>query len=199
MNTTETVGQIGPVLDKVPYPSGPLMKTMYKTPLLLWRLGLGPLLGQLFLILTTRGRKSGLARHTPVEYFEFNGRLHVMAAWPKSDWYRNLMADPHVTVQTASGTQSALARRLASDAEFLEMYDYIEAHPAKRRIWEAMGLNITRESFLAEKEGYYLIRFEPTAEPTPEPLPVDLRWVWLLLPAVFWLLRRLTAPGRKPH
>jgi deazaflavin-dependent oxidoreductase (nitroreductase family) len=165
------------------------MKYVFKSPLLLWRMGLGPLLGRLFMILTTRGRKSGLARHTPVEYFTINGRIHAMAAWPQSDWYRNLLANPHVTIQTSAGSQSMLARRVTSDVEWQSMLDYIAANPARQRIWAGMGFDLSADSLLQEKERYHLLTFEPTDEPTPEPLPTDLWWVG---PALFfgWLIMR---------
>jgi deazaflavin-dependent oxidoreductase (nitroreductase family) len=193
VSTPKIEGQAMPGLENLPYPSSPWMKYMFKLPLLLWRMGMGPLLGQLFMILTTRGRKSGLARHTPVEYFEFDGRIHAMAAWPKSDWYRNLQADSLVTVQTAAGTQAMRARRVTSDEEWAGMVAYIESNPGRRRIWESMGMDVSGESFLQEKERYHLLTFEPVAKPAgsppPEPLPVDLWWVW---PVLFfaWLYRR---------
>lgn len=167
-----------PLIEKIPYPSHPFLKYAFKSPLLLWRMGLGPVLGRLFMILTTEGRKSGLPRHTPLEYHVVNGRPHVVAAWPQSDWHRNLQANPRVTIQTAAGTQSMVARRLASDEELSDLFDYAESHPTLRRIWEALSIDFSRESFLADKERYHILTFEPTTEPTPPPLKVDLWWVW---------------------
>lgn len=99
-----------PFTAKLPDPTG-AMRQLYKLPILLYRLGFGPLVGKLFMILTTRGRKSGLPRHTPVEYRTYHGRKYVMVGWPKSDWYRNILADPLVTIQTAAGTESVKAAR----------------------------------------------------------------------------------------
>lgn len=101
---TDTERQFIPVLESIPYPSHPALRRLFQLPIWLRRLGLGALTGRLFLILTTRGRKSGLPRHTALEYHTFKGRIYVMAAWPKSDWYQNLLADPHVTIQTVHGT-----------------------------------------------------------------------------------------------
>jgi len=65
----------------LPYPDHPALKTLLKTPQFIWRMGLGKLVGQLFLILTTTGRKSGLPRRTAVEYHKFDGRKFIAAAW----------------------------------------------------------------------------------------------------------------------
>jgi deazaflavin-dependent oxidoreductase (nitroreductase family) len=85
----------------LPYPSHPVLRALFKSPILLYRLGLGWLVGRLFMILTTTGRKSGLPRPTAIEYHRLHGRKYVMNAYgTKSDWYRNLLADPLVTIQS---------------------------------------------------------------------------------------------------
>jgi len=51
------------------------------------------------LLLTTTGRKTGLRRDTPLEYILAEGAAWVMAGYgPKTQWYRNLLADPRVEV-----------------------------------------------------------------------------------------------------
>jgi deazaflavin-dependent oxidoreductase (nitroreductase family) len=77
---------------------------------LLWRLGLGPVIGRLFMIMTTTGRVSGLPRRTAIEFHEIDGRPCVLANWPQSNWLRNLAANPILTVQTWRGAQVMRAR-----------------------------------------------------------------------------------------
>ncbi len=70
---------------------------------LAYRLGLGPIIGRLVLLLTTTGRKSGLPRITPLQYEEDDGVIYIASArGVKADWYRNLAADPRVTVRIGS-------------------------------------------------------------------------------------------------
>jgi len=174
--TTQETGERAPVVEKVPYPSHPFLKYAFKSPILLWRMGLGPVFGRIIMILTTTGRKSGQPRRTPVEFHVVNGRPIVVVAWPQSDWYRNLQADPHVMIQTATGNHHMIARRLTSDEELSALFDYVDSHPTLRRIWEAMSIDFSRESFLADKERYHILTFDPTTEPTPPPLETDLWW-----------------------
>jgi hypothetical protein len=49
----------------------------------LYRLGLLPLVGfgNLALVLTIRGRKSGKKRHTPIGYFRYGGVVHIISGW----------------------------------------------------------------------------------------------------------------------
>lgn len=51
--------------------------------------------GGIFLLLTTKGRKTGKMRTTPLEYRKRNGIIHVFAArGKKADWFKNLIANP---------------------------------------------------------------------------------------------------------
>jgi deazaflavin-dependent oxidoreductase (nitroreductase family) len=64
--------------------------------------------GAPLLLLTTKGRKSGAARTSPVMYLADGERLLVFAskggAPTNPDWYWNLVADPEVTVEVGAET-----------------------------------------------------------------------------------------------
>ncbi len=67
------------------------------------RMGLGPWVGTPFggyiLLLRVRGRRSGLWRPVPLSYLVTDGAVWVMAGFgPRTEWYRNLVADPEVEV-----------------------------------------------------------------------------------------------------
>ncbi|GAB1645474.1 nitroreductase/quinone reductase family protein [Krasilnikovia sp. MM14-A1259] len=68
------------------------------------------------LLLTTRGRRTGEQRTSPMMYVEDGARLLVIAsnAGAATDpyWYRNLVADPHVTVELPGRTYAAHATSL---------------------------------------------------------------------------------------
>jgi deazaflavin-dependent oxidoreductase (nitroreductase family) len=57
------------------------------------------------LLLTTLGRRSGVERTSPMMYVKGDDRLLVIAsnhgAETDPNWYHNLSADPHVTVEAA--------------------------------------------------------------------------------------------------
>ena len=66
------------------------------------------------LLLTTRGRSTGKLRRTALIYGKDGERYLVVASnggsKPHPDWYQNLAADPHVSVQVGDDTFEALAR-----------------------------------------------------------------------------------------
>lgn len=161
------------------YPASPFMKYLYKTPVLLWRLGLGPLLGRTIMLMTTTGRKSGQPRRTPIEYNVYNGRKYVLSGWGENaDWYKNMLADPHVTIQTASGAESVIARRVTDQAELNDAYNAVENSRTIQGLLDMLNVSVTREQFVQETDKFYVVTFDPTDEQTPPPLKADLAWVW---------------------
>jgi deazaflavin-dependent oxidoreductase (nitroreductase family) len=70
------------------------------------------------LLLTTRGRRSGLPRQTLVSFMPLlDGRYVIFSGWGiKSDWYRNVRADPRVRINVGRQQLNATAK-LVEDPE----------------------------------------------------------------------------------
>jgi deazaflavin-dependent oxidoreductase (nitroreductase family) len=79
----------------------------------------GTLEGQPCIILTTRGRRSGRLRKSPLMRVEHDGVYAVIASMggaPKHPvWYLNLLADPDVTLQDGPAVHDLRARVVAGD------------------------------------------------------------------------------------
>jgi F420H(2)-dependent quinone reductase len=79
----------------------------------------GRLMGAPVLLLTTRGRKSGKQRVTPLLYLGDSADLVIVASkggWPEHPlWYRNLQAEPAVQVQVGADLRAMRARTATSD------------------------------------------------------------------------------------
>jgi deazaflavin-dependent oxidoreductase (nitroreductase family) len=77
------------------------------------------------LILTTKGRKSGQERKTPLIYQEHDGDYLIVASKGGADdppaWYLNIEEDPEVRVQVQADKFTARART-ATDEEKPEMW-----------------------------------------------------------------------------
>lgn len=106
----------------------------------------------------------------------------------RPDWYRNLLADPRATLQSAAGVEQMRARRVTDDAEFEAAYACFARSAALRVVARLIGVPLTRETFRAGRSQFILLAFDPTAEPTPPPLPTDLAWVWLVPAALLLAL-----------
>ncbi|HEX9014303.1 MAG TPA: nitroreductase family deazaflavin-dependent oxidoreductase [Anaerolineaceae bacterium] len=94
-----------------------------------YRHGIGPT--RLVLLLTTKGRKTGLPRTTPLQYEEAGGCYLVGSArGPSADWYRNILADPRVRVQVGRTEFGANAEPVSDPqraADFLALR--LKHHP----------------------------------------------------------------------
>jgi deazaflavin-dependent oxidoreductase (nitroreductase family) len=106
----------------------------------------GQLEGRPLLLLTTIGRHSGLPRTTPMMFVRDGDRVLVIAsnagAPRHPDWYRNLVANPTVTVEVDGETWPATATPLRGTdheetfARIAEQYPFFAEHQSRvsRRI-----------------------------------------------------------------
>lgn len=118
-------------------PPGGLLRFLYRLPIWLYRLRLGWLLGQRFLLINHIGRKSGKRYQTVVEVARRDPEAdaYVVAAGygPRSDWYRNLRHHPDVTIQVGRRTLDVRAHFLSPEESGEEMVDYARQHPTAAR------------------------------------------------------------------
>jgi deazaflavin-dependent oxidoreductase (nitroreductase family) len=146
---------------------GPLFKWLFKLPILQYKLGLGWITARYVLLLTTRGRKSGRPRHTPLEYIydAKTGRYRVAAGWGgNTDWYRNLLKNPNVTVRVGRREFAAVAQAAADEEVARYMMSVSSRHPRMDRVWNRWSdrpLDGTFESYLRAA------RFFPSVWLTP--------------------------------
>lgn len=101
-----------------------LLRLLHLPPRLAYAIGLGPLMGRFVLLLTTTGRKSGRRRVTPLQYEEIDGAFYLGAALgEKSDWVRNIRANPQVEIRVKR-------RRFSGHADIIQdtgqIADYLE-------------------------------------------------------------------------
>ena len=102
----------------------PVLRLIKQPPRIVYALGLGPIIGRIVLLLTTTGRKTGLKRVTSLQYEEVDGAIYLGASRGlKSDWVRNILADPHVEVQLKAGRFTGLAE-VVTDLD--RVTDFIE-------------------------------------------------------------------------
>lgn len=95
-----------------PKPSG-IMRFFLRFPLWLYRLHLGWLLGNRFVMFQHTGRKSGLPRYTVVEVVQHNpatGVYIIASGWgEKADWFQNIQKEPEILLDTGRRKTTATA------------------------------------------------------------------------------------------
>ena len=191
------------------YPApGTFNRLLFKSPLIWWRMGLGPLLGHSILVVTTWGRKTHVPRYTMLSFTLLEeGQIYVGAGWGAyCDWYRNIQSDPHVTVQIGKRTFNAIARRVTEINEFRRAATRLfetggDSH--FRPYLESLGIEYDLEDMVAKRDRLYQIALDPIGEEEgmicPPPIEADLGWVWGVMAASFavgWLVGK---GGRRRH
>lgn len=93
-----------------------VLRLLARAPIALYRLRLGWLLGGRFLLLEHRGRRTGKPRRNVLEVVlqdDEPERYFVASAWgERSDWLRNVEADPNVLVRVGRRRREATAARV---------------------------------------------------------------------------------------
>ncbi len=124
-----------------------LGRLAFRLPIWLYKIHLGWLLGSRFMLVEHIGRKSGLPRKTVIEVVRFdkqNRIFYAASGWgEKSDWYQNVMKNPHVTIQSGRVNQQAVAERLSVEEAGEELVQYSRQHPmAWRELAIFMGYKL---------------------------------------------------------
>jgi len=168
----------------IPYPKG-IARWLLRSPLLLHRLGLGGLLNQAHLVvLTTRGNKSGLPRHTVVEYRMHGTKVYLISGWGnRPHWIKNLAADPVATVQAGNRVYGATAYIVQDSAEILRaLFLFRKRAPA---VFDALIARMTDSDAVSPltlpnlTNQLTVVRLDITRDAHTLPgMRRDLTWVW---------------------
>ena len=104
-----------------------------RMPIFLYRIGLGFLLGDRFLMLTHIGRKSGLSRRVVLEVVQHdivNDRYYIASGWgEKSNWFQNILNNPNVKFQVKNSKYDGYATRVDKEQTANVLFDYATRNP----------------------------------------------------------------------
>lgn len=129
------------------------------------------------LVMTTRGRRSGAPRHVMVEFRRHGSKYYVFSAWgERTDWYRNLLAYPRVTIQHGAHVFAAEAKPVRDNAEALRaLYLFSRNSIVYERLFagisSAQAADLNTLADVAQE--FTLVRLEPNDD-APELPPVEL-------------------------
>lgn len=110
-----------------------------RAPISLYRVGLGFVFGSRMLMLEHVGRRTGARRYVVLEVIDHpSPDVYVVPSGfgERSQWFRNVMADPDVRVSVAGRRSVAgTARRLSTADADAALQRYIGRHP---RAWASL-------------------------------------------------------------
>jgi deazaflavin-dependent oxidoreductase (nitroreductase family) len=111
---------------------GPFLRAFLKAPVALYHGPLAELLrSRCVMLLTTKGRRSGLARTNGVSFMPVNDHFVVFSGWGvKSSWYRNVVANPEVMISVGRRRMRATARVVEDPTRRSELMRQMQARSA---------------------------------------------------------------------
>jgi deazaflavin-dependent oxidoreductase (nitroreductase family) len=68
-----------------------------------------------FCYLTTRGRRTGRPHRIEIWFVAHDDGVYLLSDSGRSDWCRNLLADPHVVIEVGDERRETLARPVDGD------------------------------------------------------------------------------------
>jgi deazaflavin-dependent oxidoreductase (nitroreductase family) len=138
-----------------------------KLPLLLYRTGLGWVLGHRFMLLVHVGRRRGKTRQTVLAVLSFDPKtrqIKAISAWSASDWYKNILRLPALQVETGFTRYVPVHHSLSPEEIAALLEEYCRKHPIFSRIvcripgwkWDS-----SHEEFLELAKSLRGVAFEP--------------------------------------
>lgn len=155
---------------------------------LMWRLGMGgavngwPEVAGRIMVVTTRGRRSGRPRRTPLNYTIIDGEIYCTAGFGSvSDWYRNILRDPQVEVWLPDGWWAGVAEECSeSPARIGLLREVLIASGAAAPLAGVDPYRLPDEALAEATASYRLIRIRRTEARSGPGGPSDLVWAWPL-------------------
>ena len=123
----------------IPRRSGPhgIVHIVARLPIWLYRLGLGWLLDERFLMLTHVGRRSGLRRQVVLEVVDHDRAADtylIASGWGEyADWLQNIEHTSHMLLHVGRRRCEASAQRLPIDQAVQVLGEYVRRHPLAAR------------------------------------------------------------------
>jgi deazaflavin-dependent oxidoreductase (nitroreductase family) len=159
---------------------------LLRLPIWLYRLGFGELVNAFhIMVLTTRGRKSGVPRHTAIEYRAHGSKTYIVSAWgERPNWYQNLVENPIVSLRQGQRRLVARAEVIEDRAEVLRaLYLFRKTAPV---IYDVVLARLSNENAVNRKNlpdvshEFTVVRLDPATDVQGLPAVTDdWRRIWL--------------------
>lgn len=117
-------------------------------------------------VLTTRGRRTGRTRRTPVVVVEHDGRRWLVAPYGVVSWVHNARAAGRVTLTRRRRSRAYAIREVSAQESGPVLQRYIRIASATRRYFQA-DRNDPVERFVAEAEHHPVFELAPVGADYP--------------------------------
>ena len=136
-----------------------------------YRAGLGRMAGRMILLLTTQGRKTGKTHTVAVQYERMDGNYWVAAAGgQKSDWFRNIQANPKIEIEIGSKKITCNAEPVLDVEAITRFLEYrLKRHPLMISVilkMDGVSFHPSHQELLEYARGLAMVKITPRADET---------------------------------
>jgi deazaflavin-dependent oxidoreductase (nitroreductase family) len=112
---------------------GRLQRLVFRAPIALYRDGIAEIMRRrCVMLLTTIGRRSGLPRTNGVSFMPVDDHFVIFSGWGvRSDWYRNVLANPEVSIRVGRREMPATAVPVTDPGRRQELMRQMRARSAR--------------------------------------------------------------------
>jgi deazaflavin-dependent oxidoreductase (nitroreductase family) len=126
----------------------------------LLRAGLAP---RMYVLLTTRGRRTGQPRTTPIRLLTYDGKEWLVAPYGEVDWVRNARAAGKVLLRHGRHTRALDVFECAAGESAPVLREYVRKEPLTRPYFDAKASGPVSE-FVAEAGSHPVFRLVSPAD-----------------------------------
>ena len=150
-------------------PPGGLLRVFLRIPILFYKIGFGFVFGKLFLMLTHKGRVSGLMRNVVLEvvgHDKNTGTYYIASGWGRqSNWYKNVLINQMVGVHVSTKKYEAIAKELDKEEAGKILFKHAKIYRGFFNIISRRFVGKTLE--FSEESCMILAEFMPVVSLTP--------------------------------
>lgn len=178
----------------------PQSKFLRRLPVTLYRLGLGPIIGIMPLLVMSTRACDGHTLYTPLEYRRHGSRIYVLATSRNARWLQRINDSSGVTIRIGTQNFPAVAQVVTDEGEAVRALFLFRMNapvPLRWIYWSGRNRNITHpQNFKDASRRYTFVRVErlPASAISVRPVPADYAWLSgvlaLLLAAAIFLIRK---------
>ena len=172
-----------------------VFKAFNKFMLFLWRLGIANYgnpsrFGGAVMVIKHCGRKTGLPRYAPVNYYETDEDVYCTAGFGKqTHWYQNIMAEPEVELWLPDSRWAGIAEDISDAEDRVHLLrNVLIASGFAGPLFGVDPRSMSDADIEGILEHYRLVRIRKTTPVTGPGGPGDLAWVWPLSTVLLFII-----------
>ena len=137
------------------------LKLLLRLQVFMLRRGMMGQASESLMVITTTGRKTGKQHSTPIGYLRDGDRMIAINPRGRSNWYKNVLANPAVTLNIKGRDIQARGEHLTDEAEIDRLFElYRTTKPDVVRRLFGVPVDAPEEALTQARDSRRFVRFQ---------------------------------------